>query len=113
MQDAYFQEKGQVGNWVLIGYSAPGQKHNGSSYASNVFQFEGNETCGNGTACTWTATPKTKLNDCTTDKKWQLKAEEKGTPVDNMYPNFAIDDDDSDSECLALTTSWASLQGSR
>ena len=115
MQDAYFQEKGQVGNWVKIGYSGPGQKHNGSSYSSNVFQYEGEETCGGTTttACTWVATPKTKLNDCLTSMHWQLDATNTGTPVDDMYPNFVIATNNStDAECLALTASWESLTGS-
>ena len=113
MQDAFFQEKGQVGNWVEIGYSAPGEKKNGSSYASQVFQYAGNTgDCGNGTACTWKATPKTKLNDCETTEFWTLKAEEKGTPVDAVYPNFAISDNTSSPDCLALTASWSSLQAS-
>ena len=105
MQDAYFQEKGQVGNWVQVGYSAPGEKKNASSYASSVFQY-------NSTGANWTAVPKTKLNDCTTSMKWQLKAENVGTPIDDVYPNFTISDDDSDDECLALTASWSSLEGS-
>ena len=115
MQDAYFQEKGQVGNWVKIGYSAPGQKHNGSSYSSQVFQFEGAETCGDATttSCTWVATPKTKLNDCTTSMHWQLNATNNGTAVDNVYPNFVIANDAStDTECKTLTASWESLLGS-
>ncbi|MBQ3839218.1 MAG: hypothetical protein II819_04620 [Fibrobacter sp.] len=113
MQDAFFQEKGQVGDWVEIGYSAPGQKHNGSSYSSNVFQYYGNTgDCGNGTACTWTAQPKTKLNDCETTELWSLKATEYGTAVENVWPNFKIENNSSSADCLALTASWESLQGS-
>lgn len=112
MQDAYFQEKGQVGNWQNIGYSAPGEKKNTYSYASNVFGFSGEETCGNGTACTWTAKPKTKLNDCTTAMQWQLSAVEYGTAVDNVWPNFKITEGTTNSECKVLTASWESLQGS-
>ena len=114
MQDAYFQEKGQVGNWVAIGYSAPGERKSASSYASNVFSYAGNESCGKGTACTWTATPKTKLNDCepSASEKWSLKATEYGTAVDNVYPNFKIEDNTSSADCLALTASWSNLQGS-
>lgn len=105
MQDAYFQEKGSVGNWVQIGYSAPGEKKNGSSYASQVFQYYS-------TGADWTAKPKTKLNDCETNEFWSLKAENKGTAVDGVYPNFAISDNTSSDDCLALTASWSSLQGS-
>jgi len=111
MQDAYFQEKGDVGNWVVIGYSAPGEKGNGSSYASNVFTYTGND-CGKGTACTWTATPKTKLNDCTTAMHWQLSATASGNNGSGAYTAFTIGDPGSSSDCLALTASWSNLQGS-
>lgn len=105
MQDAFFQEKGSVGNWVEIGYSAPGEKKNGSSYASQVFQY-------NSTGSNWVAQPKTKLNDCTTSMKWELTATNTGTPIDGVYPNFTITDGGSSDDCLALTASWSSLQGS-
>ena len=74
MQDAFFQEKGSVGNWV--------------------------------------AQPKTKLNDCTTTMKWELTAANTGTAIDGVYPNFTITDGGSSDDCLALTASWSSLQGS-
>lgn len=112
MQDAYFQEKGDVGNWVAIGYSGPGEKKTPSSYASNVIAYAGNDNCGAGTACTWEATPKTKLNDCETTETWKLKAETIGTAADGVYQNFKIDDNTSSADCLALTASWESLQGS-
>ena len=112
MQDAYFQEKGDVGNWVVIGYSAPGEKGNGSSYASNVFTYTGIETCGGATACDWQAVPKTKLNDCTTSMKWKLTATSSGDNGSGAYTAFTIADGQSSSECLALTASWSNLQGS-
>jgi len=114
MQDAYFQEKADVGDWVQIGYSAPGAKgSNASSYASNVFTYTGND-CGSGTACTWTATPKTKLNDCdpASNHKWSLSATASGSNGGSGYAAFAIGDNTSSSECLALTASWSNLQGS-
>ncbi|MBR2899646.1 MAG: type II secretion system protein, partial [Fibrobacter sp.] len=39
MQDAYFQEANDVGDWVKIGYTGPGaaDPSNKSSYASNTF----------------------------------------------------------------------------
>ena len=112
MQDAYFQEKGDVGNWVVIGYSAPGEKGaGGSSYASNVFTYTGDD-CGSGTACNWVATPKTKLNDCTPDMQWELTATASGDNGSGAYTAFTIGIGTSDSECLALTASWDNLQGS-
>ena len=105
MQDAYFSEKGSVGNWEAIGYSGPGEKKNVSSYASNVFQYY---STGNN----WVAKPKTKLNDCTTSHQWELIAANAGTAIDGVYPNFTITNGTSSSQCLALTASWSSLTGS-
>ena len=111
MQDAYFQEKGSVGDWQAIGYSAPGEKKTTYSYASNVFGFEGNSSCGGSTACTWTAKPKTKLNDCTTAMQWQLSAANNGDANDGVYEKFVLSNGTSNTECLALTASWSSLTG--
>ena len=109
MQDAFFQEKGKVGGWVEIGYSAPGTGSS-TSYASNVFTYTG--SADGAAPATWTATPKQKLNDCTTSGKWSLKAENKGTATDNMYPSFEISDNSTTDVCKSLTASWDNLTGS-
>ena len=116
MQDAYFQEKGNVGGWVDIGYSAPGEKHTGYSYASNVFNYSGNSSaCGGGTACYWRATAKQKLNDCEIGHGWQLDATANGSADANgVYANFVISTNstNTDGNCKALTASWDNLTGS-
>lgn len=105
MQDAYFQEKGAVGNWVQIGYSAPGV---GSSYSyhSNVFNYEGSSTDGTGD---WQAAAKVKLNDCEIGSIWKLTATNAGTASDNVYPSFSIQDGGTAPQCKALTASWDNL----
>lgn len=100
MQDAYFQEKADVGDWVQIGYSAPGQKSNASSYASNVFTYTS-------TGANWKAVPKQKLNDCEgTSEFWALSA----TKVDDG--KFTIGDGGTATDCKALTASWDNLMRS-
>ena len=114
MQDAYFQEKGSVGDWVQIGYSAPGAKASGnpSSYSSSVFNYAGN-SCG-GSNCTWSATPKVKLNDCPANAiGWQLQAANTGSNGDGTYTNFVLTStSNTNSDCKALTASWDNLTGS-
>ena len=106
MQDAFFQEKGRVGGWVEIGYSAPGVGSS-ISYASNVFTYTGTAD-GTGDH-SWTAVPKQKLNDCTTSMQWSLSAKNGGTAVDNMYPSFEISDNSTSPLCKNLTASWDNL----
>ena len=101
MQEAYIQEKNAVGDWVKIGYSAPGTKgDNNYSYASKVIDYGSAED-----AATWTATPTTgvTLNDCAHGEYWKLKA-----GLDNTS-NLAIEDDDSNGDCTVLTASWDNL----
>ena len=115
MQDAYFQEANDVGDWVKIGYTAPGAANpsNKSSFASNTFTYDGNN-CGSGTACTWTATPKTKLNDClpSESEKWSMSATTSGDNGNGKYTAFTIADNDTDADCKTLTASWDNLMGS-
>jgi hypothetical protein len=109
MQDAYFQEKNEVGDWAEIGCSAPGA---GSfySYESNVFKYSGS---ADGTMpATWLAEPKQKLNVCSTEGKWALSATNSGDATDNIYPSFNITDGGSTPVCKALIASWDKLAGS-
>ena len=101
MQEAYIQEKNAVGDWVKIGYSAPGTKGDDNySYASKVIDYGSAEN-----AATWTATPTTgvTLNDCAHGESWKLKAD-----LDNTS-NLAIEDDESAGDCTVLTASWDNL----
>ena len=98
MQDAYFQEKQEVGTWPEIGYSAPGTRMTDkSSYESSVFWFTGADTKG------WNAKPKAKLNDCETTMGWHLLASKNNGDV-------KIEDQTSDPECLELTASFKNLE---
>lgn len=100
MQDAYMQEKGQVGDWVLIGYSAPGSRvsNNTSSYESNVFTYYS-------TGANWTAKPKSDLNDCKASVNgdlWSLTASVNSG-------SLVISDNNTSTNCKALTASWDNL----
>ena len=65
------QEKGAVGNWLAIGYSAPGNG-NSFSYASGVLEYSTSATALSDTDKNdWMADPKVDLNDC---KKANAKA---------------------------------------
>jgi type IV pilus assembly protein PilA len=105
MQDAYFQEKNDVGNWLQIGYSAPGTKDNTYSYHSNVFGYSGSDTEGVGD---WVAVPSVDLNECTagTADAWKAEATLNGTA--GSASNFQISVT-GDAKCTALTASWSSL----
>lgn len=108
MQDAFFQEKGRVGGWVEIGYSAPGVGSS-ISYASNVFTYTG--TADGTGAHSWTATARQKLNDCTSGMSWVLNASNgsESESGSGIYTSFGISDGGTDPECKTLTASWDNL----
>ena len=72
LQDAFVSESGtNYGSWKYIGYE---MKDN------TVFDYEEQTLSGASTAAipseaaaVWQATPKAALNQCGTDKNWQLK----------------------------------------
>ena len=100
MQDAYAQEKAAVGDWLQIGYSAPGTAGTGkSTYTSNVFTYSGGETHN------WIAKPTSaKLNDCETTEKWQLNSS-----INATNGEVKIEDGGSSDDCKILTASWDNL----
>jgi hypothetical protein len=104
MQDAYMQEKGVAGNWMLIGYSAPGTGSS-FSYASNVFEYSTTDTDLSGATNDWMADPKTDLNDCGTQAakhgSWKLTAGGSGS--------LTITDASVEANCKSLTASWSNL----
>jgi len=107
MQDAYFQEKNEVGNWVEIGYSAPGTGSS-HSYASNTFWYHDDNGKDE-----WYASPKQKLNDCAagsaTGKQWGLAALTNGT-AQTAASSFQITDASATgTNCKVLTPSWDAL----
>jgi prepilin-type N-terminal cleavage/methylation domain-containing protein len=106
MQDAYYQEKGDVGNWIQIGYSAPGTGSS-FSYASNVFTYTTTATTVESTDADWKAYPTdAALNDCPSGSSsgWGLTASE-----NTDGKSFSITDNGTNSLCKALTASWTSL----
>lgn len=99
------QEKGVAGNWMLIGYSAPGTGSS-FSYGSNVFHYSTTDEAIDGTTNDWMADAKVKLNDCDeADAKtgsWKLTAGE-------TDGNLTITDASVNAKCKALTASWDNL----
>ena len=63
LQDAYAVESNKLGNWQSIGYSGAGSKV--STSGSQVYE-SGNFWYAEGAVGTadWSATPRTKLNEC-------------------------------------------------
>lgn len=101
LQDAYVAEKNVVGNWVEIGYEAPGTVNaQKTASATGVINYAEGGNASEG--YTWTATPIANLNDCTTSMKWSLKAT--GTST-----GLTIEENGTDGLCKALTASWDNL----
>ena len=74
LQDAYALENNKAGDWVAIGYSAPGDKDgDGNHYKSQNFWYAGSgykAASGTGDDATaeanafWSASARVKMNDC-------------------------------------------------
>lgn len=103
MQDAYFQEKNDVGDWLEIGYSAPGTKQGTYSYFSTVFLYNG--TSG---GSDWVAVPRVDLNECTagTSEAWKAEAILSGTAGSAGSFKISVT---GNANCTPLTASWSSL----
>ena len=103
MQDAYFQEKNDVGDWLAIGYSAPGTKQGTYSYFSNVFLYNGTQN-----GADWVAVPKVDLNECGagTANAWKAEATLSGTAGSAGSFRISVT---GDAKCTPLTASWSTL----
>lgn len=106
LQEAYALERDSVGSWVNIGFNAPGEKQGDGSYASKNFTYSGAFTDGKDV---WTATAKTKLNDCQKEGNWIKTAQVKegtgkdGTPATVEFVTGGTE------ACLALTPSFGDI----
>ena len=112
LQDAYAAESNKLGGWVLIGYTAPGTKTNGSSFATTNFSYtsdgDGNgqvDLTTTGAALTggWKATSRVALNDCASGSVWKLDVTGKtdGVTYANSITNTA--------NCTPLTPSFGQI----
>ena len=74
MQDAFALERNTLGNWVEVGYSAPGHKSGASEFHSENFDYTGADPNGATTkADAWKAVNSKKLDDFTANAgKWSL-----------------------------------------
>lgn len=96
LEEAYVAENAALGDWVKIGYEAPGNKNSNTQYQNTNFTYD--ETG----AGYWKATTRVALNDCAIGNFWALKATASSTGV-------KIEDDSSTENCKALTASWNNL----
>ena len=106
LQDAYVVENNAVGDWTELGYSAPGERKNKSSFKSKEFNYLG----GTGT---WAAGNINKLDECTADAgatHWTLKATIGGTSSTKGMMSIGYGDGfDATSACVALTPAFKTL----
>ena len=76
MQDAFALERNALGNWIEIGYSAPGKRDasNTSKYTSENFTYTGAAPTGTAKtlAAGWKAENKVKLDACAIGGDWTL-----------------------------------------
>ena len=108
MQDAYVVEALHIGTWGEIGYTGPGTNASNSAQSA-TFKYAAMTTNGNTSG--WEAQPLSKLNDCNTNQKWQLKAFY--VEADAGQGNVKYNTDGSDAVCSDLTPAFAKLASGR
>ena len=116
LQDAFASESGAAGNWVNIGYIAPGAKTSDDKYSTTVFDYE-NKFSGanNGTTMVqslaagyqdaWEAKAKTALNDCAINSVWHVKIAKAGTGASIAYEASI----DNGVACSSLTANFVNI----
>lgn len=129
--DAYALEKNEAGDWVAIGYSAPGDKQaDGNHYNSTNFFYVGSghkaTVAANAEAGTeaqaetqayWTASARVKLNDCGLSAsapeagsgQWNMKAVVTAAAEAGGENSVAYTVENVTESCGGLTPSFATL----
>lgn len=109
MQEAYFSESNHIGNWTIIGYTAPGSGTATSGSTTNFNYAQGGTYAGNTIAANpsetevWTATAKVVLNDCGTEDYWYVTA-----TVTSAKVSFDAKLSD-ETNCLTLTPTFTNI----
>lgn len=112
LQEAYFSESNHVGNWAIIGYTAPGNAKTGNTVGGETTNFDytqqgtyaDNTIADDPTAeLVWQAQARVKLNDCGTEDTWGVKA-----TVNNAKVEFATGLSD-ETNCLTLTPNFKNI----
>ena len=108
MQDAFAVEKGGIGSWMEIGYSAPGDNQNATSTTTTSGSYKTNNfVYYEGALGVWNAKAKTKLNDClTTSDGWSLTPTYISTGANEGSVNYTTG---TENVCTALTPSFKGL----
>ena len=109
LQESYFSEANHVGNWAIIGYTAPGTASGTTSSTTN-FTYEQKGTYNENTIQTdpsdaevWRATAKVVLNDCGTEDYWYVTA-----TVTSAKVSFDAKLSD-ETNCLTLTPTFTNI----
>ncbi len=111
LQEAYFSETNHVGNWAIIGYTAPGNpKTSGVGGLTTNFDYSQQGSYENNTISTdpsgeevWRSTARVVLNDCGTDDYWYVEASVSSAKVSF---NANLSDEEN---CLTLTPTFKNI----
>lgn len=111
LQEAYFSESNHVGNWTIIGYTAPGSGTATTGSTTNFDYEQGGSYDAANTIATnpsgtevWTATAKANLNDCGAGDTWGVQV----SVSDDSKVTFATGMSD-ETNCLTLTPNFKNI----
>lgn len=110
MQQAYISETAnKMGNWQIIGYSAPGDqgKTTNFEYTETVtFGAEGTVELSTTDQVGWNAKNNNKLNDCASGINWTVKVKASSTKAGEATFTAGVA---NKSTCLALTPTFENI----
>ena len=111
MQQAYISEAVAIGNWKIIGYSAPGS--NNFDYSEGTISWSNNTTALGSTAVDgWNAKNNVKLNDCGNGQinwKMSIKASTTSGAAAGDAEFAAGVSDKANYRCLELTPNFLTI----
>lgn len=117
LQQAYISEAVAVGNWIIIGYSGPGNADDdklGSSATNFTYHDDGEYSAANTAALGsaiigWSASNKANLNDCPAGKNWTVSVESASSGTAGEATFTAAIESDNSAGCTPLTPNFAKI----
>ena len=106
LQQAFFSERNAIGDWKIVGYSAPGTNSQTTNFTySDETSYEDNTVTTAPTTDIWRATARVTLNDCKgTNAYWGVK----GAISNSAEITFATGLGD-ETNCLTLTPNFKTI----
>lgn len=112
LQESYFSEANHVGNWAIIGYTAPGTNGTTSNFTysqPNTGWRNNTVELASGMTDAWGASNITKLNDCAQGKNWTVSVTAGTSGTASGEAVFTAQVATANGDCKALTPNFENI----